>query len=583
MKTTTQRLKTAGRKLLQAFVLISCIGLFSNMASACSATFTYTTGANGLVNFTSSVTGFTSPIYWWNPGDGKGNMYTANPSHTYITNGTFNVTLYVTDSTCMDTITLPVTVTNVTNPCLISPSFTTSFGSHGAVTFTSTSTGTNINTVYFWDPGDGSGRVSGGTVFNHTYTYKGSYTVWLTLQDTTNLICIDSVPAYITVTNADSNSYGCTLSTNFTYTIGANGNVSFTSTSTGVTSANTTMWNPGDGSGASSYGYYNASYNHTYIKNGTFNVELYITTDSTWCSDSITIPVTITNVDTLEPCTLSPSFNITYDSSGQVTFTSTSTGTYANTLYYWNPGDGSPTQLGSSVFTYTYPFIGNYTCTLILKDTGAGYCLDSVSNPLYVYNKDSLQASFIYTADSIASGTYYFTSTSLGTNANTYYKWNAGDGSPADSGLGMTTYTHTYYVNGPYSATLTIWYTILPKALTHKVISFNHFDESSYTLVINVNNVTGIANLQDESGNYTLYPNPSNGQFRVSITGLSQSQNAKIDVLNILGENVYSTTAEASGSSFNKDINMQNAPAGLYFVRITTQNGVYTTKLIIGR
>jgi PKD repeat protein len=571
----TKSLKKAGSRMLAALALIIGIGLFSN-AKACTATFTYTTGANGLVNFTSTVSGFTTPSYWWNPGDGSGFLYGANPSHTYLANGTYYVLLTVTDSICTDTITLPVTVTNVTNPCLIKPSFTVSYGTHGNVTFTSTSTGTTVNTVYFWDPADGTGRVSGTTVFNHKYIYKGNYNVCLTLQDTTNSSCIDSTWVNINVSNADSNSPGCNLHANFTYTLGPNGNVSFTSTTTG--SAWSFTWNPGDASGATTN--YSGVYNHAYLANGTYTVTLFVNSDSSFCTDSISIPVTISNV-TL-PCTLSANFNIAYDSNGQVKFTSTSTGTYPSTQYYWNPGDGSGTVLWYDTLTHKYPFIGNYTATLYIKDTGTAYCFDSISYPVNIYNRDSLVASFTYVADSITAGMYRFTSTSQGTNANTYYKWTPGDGNPSDSGLGMTTYTHTYSVNGPYSATLTIWYTIIPK-VNSRLYTTGRYSLSSYTKVIYVTTVTGIASLTDVSGKCNLYPNPNKGEFRINITNLAQDQKAEVDITNLLGEVVTKIPAEVTNNTLNKDIDLQNTPAGIYFVKVITSDKVYTTKLIIER
>lgn len=585
MKTKINNMGIPGKRLWQALIMLIGIGLF-NAAMACTANFTYTIGANGHVSFTNTSSGFTYPWCTWDPGDASGMMYGSAPSHIYTANGTYNVTLVASDSSCTDSITIPITITNVTSPCTLNASFTVSYGSHGNVTFTSTSTGTNVNTLYFWNPGDGTGRISGTTTYNHTYIYKGNYTVYLTIEDTGLGYCIDSIPMGISVTNADSNGLGCNLVVNFTYSIGANGNVSFTSTTTG-SGLFTFIWDPGDLSGTTTNPYNITTYHHSYLANGTYNVKLVVDSwDSGYCADSITIPVTINNVDSLQPCTLSPSFNITYDSSGQVTFTSTSTGTYANTLYYWNPGDGSGTQLGSPVFTYTYPFIGNYTATLILKDTGSGYCIDSVSMPVNVYNKDSLEASFIYSSDSLVPGEYTFYSTSKGTNANTYYRWDAGDGSPADSGIGMTTYTHTYAINGPYAATLTIWYTVLPKAPSRvdRLSGSPRYDESSYTQVINVSTApSGIVTVTNTPGNFSLYPNPNDGMFRLILNNVASNGNAEVSVSNVLGQEVFSTPVSVSNHTLNENMNLQHIGAGVYFVKVITSGKMYTAKLVIQR
>ncbi|HXB10396.1 MAG TPA: PKD domain-containing protein [Bacteroidia bacterium] len=580
----TKQLKNSFTKLFFGLTLVLGLG-WSNIIQACTANFTYTTGVNGQVFFTSTSSGFGwNPSYIWNPGDASGNMYGNNPSHTYLSNGTYSVHLLVTDSLCTDTITLPVVITNVTYPCTLSASFTVTYGAHGAVTFTSTSTGTYGFTQYYWNPGDGSGRVSGSSVYNHTYTYKGDYTVYLTLVDTGVAYCMDSIPVFINVGNADSNAWYCHLHTSFTYSLGANGNVTFTSTSSGLLYDDSLFWNPGDASGVTSYAGYAAytGYNHAYTANGTYNVKLLISGgDSGTCSDSMTVPVTITNVDVAQPCTLSANFSITYNPDGNVTLTSTSTGTYANTMYYWNPGDGSGTVLGTNTFSYTYPFLGTYNATLIIRDTGAGFCNDSITLPVYITNRDSLSASFTYVSDSLVAGQYDFTSTSRGTDVNTYYKWTPGDGNPADSGIGMTTYDHIYSINGPYSATLTIWYTILPHRRAGNMI---YYDLSSYTAVINVNTVTGVASISGDKGQFNLYPNPSNGQFRIALSNMpTQSQNVEVDICNILGETVYKTNYSASSNQLIKDINMPNTPAGLYFVRILTGDKTYTAKMVIGK
>lgn len=73
-----------------------------------------------------------------------------------------------------------------------------------------------------------------------------------------------------------------------------------------------------------------------------------------------------------------------------------------------------------------------------------------------------------------------------------------------------------------------------------------------------------------------LYPNPSNGTFTIEqkITG-----RVKIDILDVNGRVVYATTADAIGN-FKKQINTK-LPSGIYFVRVSSNEGENTSKLII--
>lgn len=570
MKKTTVPFQSHFTKNLTIGILMLCgIMLSSYKSFACTASFTYTAGVNGHYTFTSTSSGFSfGPDCYWNAGDGTGWQYgTPTFTHIYTANGTYNVELAADDSTCFDTATVAVTITNITVPCTLSAGFNISYGAGGQVTFTSTSGGTNVNTLYYWAPGDSNQRVQGSTVYTHTYMWNGPYTVWLTVEDTGNAYCIDSTDVQITVTNADS---GCHFHPDFTYTLDTNGQVTFSSTSVGVGPWALYSWNMGDTSGNLS-GYGDSEFVYTYAYNGTHYVTLSVTADSL-CTDSITIPVTVTNA-----CNMTANFTYQYDSSGQVKFTSTTSGAQPGAQYGWSFGDSSAYINGYDTATHAYSFIGYYTVVLTVVNPG-GCTVSSAPQTIYIYNKDSLQARFIYAPDSLNPGTYNFTSTSKGTNANTYYKWTPGDGSPSDSGLGMTTYTHSYFYNGPDSANLTIWYTILP----HSMSSSPRYDLSSYTLLINVTTVTGVKSITDNTV-YNIYPNPNNGTFNIAVNGFANEQNAEIRISNMMGKVIYQSNASIKNGNTLSNINLSNAASGIYLLQIITPDNTYTSRIAIQR
>lgn len=568
MKTkTVQFVSPFKRNFMLMLFLLSGFLLSSYKSSACTANFTYTVNVNGHCAYTSTSTGtYVTTQYSWDPGDGSG-WHSGNMTfaHTYTANATYNAKLWIHDDSnpCNDTVIIPITVSNVVTPCLLSASFNVTYGAHGAVTFTSTSGGTNANTQYYWSPGDSNQRIHGTSSLMHTYLWDGIYTAWLVVEDTGNSYCIDSTAVSISVRNADSTP--CNLHANFTYTIGANGKVTFTNTSTGSNAWY--YWDMGDTSG---YFSYDTSVVYTYAFNGTYNVELVMNGwDSSFCSDTIVIPVTITNA-----CNLQSDFTWTYDSAGQVMFTSTSQGTNGSTSYTWSFGDNAHAS-GYDTATHGYSFIGYYYVTL--TDSNPGGCVSSVTKQIYIYNKDSLQACFTYSADTANPGKYDFDARcSLGTDANTYYKWTPGDGDPSDSGIGMVTYQHTYLHNGPYSATLTIWYTILP----HSAGSAPRYDESSYTQIINVTTALGIASIKD-AGSYTIYPNPSDGSFKIAMSGMGNGKNAEIKVSNMMGQVIYQTNQPLSGGNTLNEISLPNAANGIYLLQITTQDNTYTSRIAI--
>jgi len=72
-----------------------------------------------------------------------------------------------------------------------------------------------------------------------------------------------------------------------------------------------------------------------------------------------------------------------------------------------------------------------------------------------------------------------------------------------------------------------------------------------------------------------VYPNPTTGKFTMQ---MSRYENAQIEVYNIMGEKVYSTIITNRSSTINLD-----APNGIYFLQLKTDQGVATKKLIINK
>lgn len=122
----------------------------------------------------SSTTGIVT--YAWDFGDG--NVSTQqNPTNAYIDNGTYTVTLIITDDCGVDSISTTVTVNN---GCVDPVADFTQSGSEPTFTFTNTST-SSTNTMYSWDMGDASTYTTMDV--NHTYTANNTYTVTLTVTD----------------------------------------------------------------------------------------------------------------------------------------------------------------------------------------------------------------------------------------------------------------------------------------------------------------------------------------------------------------------------------------------------------------
>ncbi len=92
---------------------------------------------------------------------------------------------------------------------------------------------------------------------------------------------------------------------------------------------------------------------------------------------------------------------------------------------------------------------------------------------------------------------------------------------------------------------------------------------------VNIQTNVGISEITKSSFDFKVSPNPSNGHLNLQLN--KEIKNAKISIINYLGEIIYST--EALSSQFiNLDIN--NIESGSYLIKIETDNMTMTKKWI---
>ena len=385
------------------------------------------------VKFTDLSTG--NPISWaWNFGDGTSSTE-QNPTHVYRLEGTYDVSLTVTNSYGTDT----ETKTGITDTCIAGMSgyivvgrapaadfsgTPVSGSSPLAVAFTDKSTGATPLT-YLWDFGDGGTSTSSNPT--HTYAANGAYAVTLTV---TNPFGTDSETKaeYIRVGAGPVADFGA---------IPQSGNlplaVAFKDMSTGNPA--TWRWDFGDG-GASA----DRNPSHTYTKAGTYAVKLTVA-NAFGTSTKIRAGYITTG--------MAPTADFTSGArSGAVplavAFMDASKG--GPTSWSWDFGDGS-TSINRNP-THTYTTVGTYAVTLTVKNV---YGSDSETKVGYVSAMGRPNADF--TADE-RRGVKPFTVkfTDLSTGSPTSWVWDFGDGATSTE----QNPTHVYQQEGSYDVTLTV-------------------------------------------------------------------------------------------------------------------------------
>ena len=354
----------------------ACVTVDDPPPPVASFTATPTSGENPLtVAFTEASSGDIDS--WnWNFGDGETSTE-ESPSHTYTSAGTFIVLLAVSGPGGSDTEICfgCVTVTDPPPPEPPIADFTvtsTSGESPLLVAFTDISTGSVDN--FAWTFGDGGTSAVKNPL--HTYTAAGTFTVTLTVSNSSGESSTATCPDCITVTDSPPPPPSSAFSA--TPTSGENPlTVAFTDASGGVIDS----WNWTFGDGATST---DPNPSHTYTFGGSFTVVLQVTgaggSDTAVCFHCVTVTDPPPPVPPIADFTATPTSG---DHPLTVAFTETTLGTVDN--FAWTFGDGGISSAPNPLHTYTTA--GTYTVTLTVSNAGGSDtttctgCI-SVANPL---------------------------------------------------------------------------------------------------------------------------------------------------------------------------------------------------------
>ncbi|MBL4654191.1 MAG: lamin tail domain-containing protein [Bacteroidia bacterium] len=218
-------------------------------------------------------------------------------------------------------------------------------------------------------------------------------------------------------------------------------------------------------------------------------------------------------------------------------------------------GDADVTASGG---TGAYTYLWNTTATSqAISDLGAAaYSVDVTDdnncvstgnvtitepNPI-VISTDSTNESVTGAADGSAS-----VAVTGGTGAYTY-SWSNGANTATNTGLKADTYTVTVT------------------------------DENDCVAIeeVTVNVGTGIFETMNNVG-FKVYPNPSNGSFTLEVRLESKTD---IIVYDYIGQSVYYDKIDKTGM-ITKEIAFENLPKGIYWIKLTNEQGVGLKKIII--
>jgi len=376
--------------------------------------------------------------YFWTFGDGT-NGTGAVVTHSYVENGTYTVTLTVTDNDGATASTSATTTVLNRSPVASFTSSPSAPYTGDVVTFNASTSYDPDGTIvsYFWTFGDGTNGT--GVVVTHSYADNGTYTVTLTVTDNDGSTSSTSSAKTVLNRSPVASFTASATTVNRTQVITFNASASYDPDGTIVSY----FWAFGDGTNATGI-----VATHSYANAGNYTVTLTVT-DNDNAASSTFIVITVVNQPPVANFTTSATTVYTGDS---VTFNASSSYDPDGTIvsYSWTFGDG--TNATGITVTHSYAENGTYTVTLTVTDNDGATA--STSATTTVLNRSPV-ASFT------SSPTGPYTGSSVTFNASASYDpdgiivsyfWTFGDGT---NGTGMIA-THSYVENGTYTVTLTV-------------------------------------------------------------------------------------------------------------------------------
>ena len=112
---------------------------------------------------------------------------------------------------------------------------------------------------------------------------------------------------------------------------------------------------------------------------------------------------------------------------------------------------------------------------------------------------------------------------------------------------------------------------------TVTVIAFGPCSSDTATFTFDVNQIS-----VDEdflNGTLSIYPNPTRGLFNVEFATASATD-VEISIVNMVGQ-VISTEVVTVNGLYNNQFDLSNESAGVYFIKFTTEEGVFTERITV--
>ena len=466
----------------------------------------------------------------------------------------------------------PYTVTVVPVP---TPAFTfDNANCSKTVSFSNTNIENSVS--YVWNFGD-STTYTGAAAPNHTYS-NGTYTI--TLTATLPSGCVRQTTRNVTIADQPTASFTSASSTSC-----SNG-VLFSNTSAVPTGNTATyLWNFGDGTTSIA-----VNPTKTYAITSTYNVSLTITTGNA-CTNTVTHSISATEGVAAAMADFTAAV---VDACGnKVVTTNLTIGT--GNQYLWNFDDG----FTSTDFAPVHYYLNGGTRTISLTVINEQGCTSSYNQQVSISNNTGSTGRVgvdfsILPNDTQVLATNKFEFVPLFTNMPNNNPPVYGSGAPTWTFGDSTSSSNTHIYSKVYSASGN--YTVKVVQLTTNTGCYAEASKMVTVLptpvavgrdgrnrdinaAVAAGSTSGISNVS-QNAQFSLYPNPNNGDFKVILNNL-KAKNAEISIVDMLGREVYNQSYKLKGTSDELEIINLNVKSGSYNLIISTGGEVIGRKSFV--
>jgi hypothetical protein len=109
--------------------------------------------------------------------------------------------------------------------------------------------------------------------------------------------------------------------------------------------------------------------------------------------------------------------------------------------------------------------------------------------------------------------------------------------------------------------------------------SYNRFGNNLFLNDIQISGPVGENEIDAKSTRVSIYPNPSRGQFSLTLTCAEREVN--LTVINLQGQTVYQEILLSKEGNISKQLDLSRFAKGVYFIRITGEKVTEMVKVVI--